>query len=620
MKLTELSAFLNKLETTSSRNDLTTLTADFLTQLSPKEARFFIYFLQGRVAPKFEPIEFNFSDKMIIRKLQEFTSEDVKSMLGKLGDMGNVAAEIRETFKGDVMLSLSKHDNQNGETHLDKLDVTDIKVETIEELHSFLIKITQTSGKGSQDAKLKLYENLFRILEPQEIKFTTRIILGDLRLGASDKTLLDSLSFVVSGDKSTRKLIDQAFGARADAGQLAEIILTDKSSAIENLSKIKIVPGVPIASKLVEREDSAASVWERMPKCFVQPKLDGLRGQIHFDKKTGEAEVYSRNMERLTDNFPELLESVKNLGVDSVVLDSEIIGVEEDGNYKTYQETMQRRRKYDVETYAKDIPVRAMCFDVLYLNGKDITQEPIEERLRILESLLSQNSKEEAQSSKLKAQGSLKMLETKQMQSEAELEEYFFSKVNAGLEGIITKEEKSTYEPGTRNFKWIKLKANTQSHLVDTIDVVVLGYFYGQGARNKYGFGAMLAGVYDASNDTYYSIGKVGSGFTDEQAPTINADLQKHFVAEKPENYVVDKTLVPDVWVKPKLVMEIVADEITRSPNHTAAKGIPAKVKNDDSTKGLSIRFPRLKIWNRDKDYPNSVEEIVRMYELRKGE
>lgn len=275
---------------------------------------------------------------------------------------------------------------------------------------------------------------------------------------------------------------------------------------------------------------------------------------------------------------------------------------------------MQRRRKYDIDAYAKDIPVRAMCFDVLYLNGKDITQTPIEERVSILSSLLS--------GEKIPDQvrdGALQMLETKQMQSQEELEEYFFSKVNTGLEGIITKEANSVYQPGTRNFTWIKLKANTQSHLVDTIDVVVLGYFYGQGARNKYGFGAMLAGVYDAKLDTYYSIGKVGSGFTDEQAPTINADLQKNVVAEKPENYVVDKTLTPDVWVKPKLVMEIVADEITRSPNHTAARGIEAKVKKDDSTKGLSIRFPRLKIWNRDKDYPNSVDEIVRMYELRKG-
>ncbi len=608
MTITNLAEFLNKLDNISSRNDLTFEVAEFLKLLSPKEARYVIYFLQGRVAPKFEPIEFNFSDKMIVRKLQELAGGDVKAQLGKLGDLGSVAAEIKSTY------------------HADHVVMFDEKLESIEDLHNFLIKITQAGGKGSQDAKLKLYENLFRILEPQEIKFVTRIILGDLRLGASDKTLLDSLSFLVSGDKATRKLIDQAFGARADAGELAELILTDRDSAIENLSKIKIVPGVPIASKLVEREDSAASVWERMPECFVQPKLDGLRGQIHFDKKTGEAEVYSRNMERLTDNFPELLESVKNLGVDSVVLDSEIIGVEEDGKYKTYQETMQRRRKYDVETYAKDIPVKAMCFDVLYLNGKDITQSPIEERMAILESLLKPKEipdqvRDDLPALKLRqASSSLEMLETKQMHSESELEEYFFSKVNFGLEGIITKEANSTYDPGTRNFKWIKLKANTQSHLVDTIDVVVLGYFFGQGNRNKYGFGAMLAGVYDPTNDTYYSIGKVGSGFTDEQAPIINADLQKHFVAEKPENYVVDKTLVPDVWVNPKLVMEIVADEITRSPNHTAAKGVPAKVKNDDSTKGLSIRFPRLKIWNRDKDYPNSVEEIVRMYELRKGE
>ncbi len=593
MTLETLSLFLNKLETISSRNDLTLETSDFLKLLSPTEARYFMYFLLGRIAPKFEPIEFNFSDKMVIRTLQEYSKDDVKASMGKLGDLGSVAEDIRAKFKDETGA------------------LFELKIETIEDLYNYLLQITKVEGKGSQDAKIQAYAGLFKALAPISIKYATRIILGDLRLGVSEKTLLDVLSFAITGDKTSRKAVDAAFGARADVGALAELVLMDRSKAIENLEKIKIVPGTPIASKLVEREDSAQSVWERMPNCWVQPKLDGLRGQIHYDASTGEAEVYSRNMERLTDQFPELIESVKGLGVTSVVLDSEIIGVEADGKYKTYQETMQRRRKNDIDSYAKDIPVKAMCFDVLYLNGKDITRTPIEERVKVLESLTGEGNKD---------RGSLCMLETIQMDSEEELEEYFFSKVNTGLEGIITKAPNSVYEPGTRNFTWIKLKANTQSHLVDTIDVVVLGYYYGQGNRNKYGFGAMLCGVYDATNDTYYSIGKVGSGFTDEQAPVINADLQKNVVSEKPENYVVDRTLIPDVWVNPKLVMEIVADEITRSPNHTAAKGIQAKVKNDDSTKGLSIRFPRLKIWNRDKDYPNTVDEIVRMYELRKGE
>jgi DNA ligase 1 len=124
---------------------------------------------------------------------------------------------------------------------------------------------------------------------------------------------------------------------------------------------------------------------------------------------------------------------------------------------------------------------------------------------------------------------------------------------------------------------------------------------------------------FNPDTEKYYSIGKVGSGITDEMFEVILKDLKGLEISEKPENYEVEKMLHPDVWLKSKIVIEIDADEITRSPAHTAARGITAKVKKDDATRGLSVRFPRIKIWNRDKDLPNTVSELVRMYELRKG-
>lgn len=609
MQLSEFSQFLQKVETTSSRNEITVITAEFLNKLRGEEIKPTMYLMQGRLVPKYIPIEFNMSSKLILRALEDLVEnkETIKKLYHQVGDVGLVAEEVVR----DRRLEVRDLGAEDRSLKLERVEeYRNVRIDTILEAHKALSEIAEAAGKGSQVGKMSKYKNMILNVDPLSARYLTRIITGTLRLGISDKTILDSISWTVKGDKSFRKDLDFAFGVRADVGQLAQMILENKTDAERKLEKIKVQPGTPLAAKLVEREISSEAVWKRMPECFVQPKLDGLRGQLHFDKKLKEdkAMIFSRNMESMTDQYPEIIKSLENLNVESIILDSEVIGYDEKRDkYLSYQDTMKRRRKYDVEAYSKDIPVRAMCFDVLYLNGEDLTKKPIEERLKILSKVLGSKS------------GSLVMLETKKVSSEEELEEYFKDKVENGLEGIITKEAKSIYEPGTRNFKWLKLKANTRSDLVDTIDVAILGYFIGKGDRSRFGFGALLAGVYDPEDGKYYSVGKVGSGFKEDEMPKILEDMQKLKTKEnkRPENVIVEKTLYPDTWIEPRIIIEIDADEITRSPNHTAARGIKADVKIDDSTKGLSVRFPRLKIWMRDKEFPNTVQELVRMYELR---
>jgi DNA ligase-1 len=609
MKFIEFAEFLQDIETTGSRNEMTVKVSNFLDRLSLEEIKPAMYLIQGRLVPKFIAVEFNFSEKLVLRAIETSFEVNTKELYAKFGDAGTVIFET-----------------------LNNKQISSPKNLEIEAAYKDLTVLASLSGKGSQEAKLKKYLEIISSLDPLSAKYATRIIVGNLRLGTSEKTILDAFSWLIKGDKSLRSDIDIAYGARSDLGELGAVILENKDNPeIESiLETIKIKPGVPVASKLVERVKDSQSVWERMPNCFMQPKLDGLRGQLHYHKDatldsiivpsevspallSGEAstslrQIYSRNMESLTDQFPEILQALENLGVESIILDSEIIGFDEKNNkYFTYQETMTRRRKYDIDKFSSTFPVKAMCFDILYLNGEDLTQKPIEKRIELLSQIIGQQV------------SPLEMLDTKQSTSEEEVSEYFKDKVENGLEGIITKEVGSTYEPGTRNFKWIKLKANTRSDLVDTIDVVVLGYYSGGGDRARFGFGAILAGVYDPKEDKYYSIGKVGSGMKEDDLEKMFKDMQEYKTDNQPANVIVDKTLIPDQWILPKIVMEIVADEITRSPNHTAARGVETKVPRDDFAKGLSIRFPRMKIWKRDKDYPNTVDEIVRMYELRKG-
>ena len=616
MKFKSFAEYLEKISNTAGRTDMTVIVAELLKKLKGDEIKYAMYLIQGRLAPKFANLEFNISQKLLLRAIGDLTEDEkrIKTLYHKFGDMGLVAEEVvsnHSKYLSDQNVKLIEEEKP--------IEYKD-KSLIIEEVYKKLYDIAKASGKGSQEIKMQKYNELILQLDSLSAKFVSRIIVGSLRLGISDKTILDSLSWYKTGDKSLRAEFDLAFGKKADIGELAETVIDSKEDLTKTLNKLKVQPGIPVASKLVEREKSSEAIWQRMPNCFVQPKLDGLRGQLHFNKKglgmiDGTTAVFSRNMETMTNQFPELLKSLEELKVDSIILDSEIIGIKEgdhstekNTDYLTYQETMQRKRKYDIGEYSKNIPVRAMCFDILFLNGEDLTQKPIEERIKILSQVLN-NSK-----------SSLRMLGTKQVKTQEELQEFFKTNIDKGLEGIITKQTGTTYDPGTRNYKWIKLKANTQSELVDTIDVVVLGYYIGKGDRARFGFGAMLAGVYDPDEDKYYSIGKVGSGFTEEKMGEMFKDLQKIKTDNQPENVVVEKQLFPDVWVKPEIIMEIIADEITRSPSHTAARGKKANVKNDDSSKGLSIRFPRMKIWNRDdKDYPNTVDEIIRMYELRKG-
>ncbi|GAB4283494.1 MAG: ATP-dependent DNA ligase [Candidatus Dojkabacteria bacterium] len=616
MLFKDFAKILDDIEKVSSRNELTKMLADLISQLNAEEIRPAMYFLQGRLAPKYVDIEFNMSRKLVLKSLDQISNNSATKLFKEVGDAGKASELLKESFSAqsislfDSVMNVSSYDSRQNDKEIlqNNLQSQESGKEiTINYVFTKLKQIAKEEGSGSQERKLSLFVELYKKVDPLSIRFITRIIVGELRLGVSDKTILDSFSWFLSGDKSMRKLFDTAYGSRADIGEIAFIIKTSKNPEQE-LKNIKLKPGVPIASKLVERESSPGKVWERMPDCFVQPKLDGLRGQLHYDKKNNIKEIYSRNMENLTSNFPELLAALEELGVDSIILDSEIVGFDEENKkYFTYQETMQRRRKYDVEDYSKKFPVRAMCFDVLYFNGQDLTQRPIGERLKILKDLLEGSL------------SSLRMLETIQMQTANELADYFEKCVGDGLEGIIAKEPQSFYEPGTRNFSWIKLKANTKSELVDTIDVAVIGYYVGRGQRAKFGVGALLSAVYDPYTDTYYSIGKVGSGMTDEMLEKIKKELDQLKTERKPKNYDVDSTLTPDFWVEPKIIVEIVADEITRSPNHTAAKGIKTKVLKDKPERGLSVRFPRIKIWGRDKDYPSTVQEIVRMYELRKG-
>jgi len=597
MNIIEFSQFLKQIEENNSRNYKIEVLSKLLLNLKESELPASIYMLDGRIGPRYLPLVYNYSIKLMIRTLDKLAGETISQKLyHSLGDIGLAASKIRE------------------ELMVNKKDLN------INEVYDALTEIALKKGKGSQEAKINKMAELFLSLDVLSIKYVSRIIVGNLRLGLNYRTVLDAISFAIKGDKSLRGILDRAYGIRSDLGTITSIAMF---SDIKSLKRIKLQVGVPLASKLVEREKSAEAIYKRLGEHIIQPKYDGLRAQIHLDKKGFKkilsiskqnkndqkildiadedmVAIYSRNMDNITEMFPDIVRKVTTLNVESLVLDSEVIGYNpKTEKFVPFQETIQRKRKYDVGGKVTSIPVKVKIFDLLCFNGNDLTLEPLQVRLEKLQKIIPSHD------------CMLEVSESIKVSSIDEMKKYFNKYIKVGLEGLISKKKDSIYKPGTRDFDWIKLKASASSEFVDTIDAVILGYYLGRGARAKFGIGALLVGVYDKEKDEFVSVAKIGTGIKDEEWREYKKALDQIEVKDKPDSVVVDRVLYPDVWVRPEIVSVIDADQITRSKHHTAGR-------SNKTGYGYSLRFPRMKQFKRDKQATDAttVKELIEMYEL----
>ena len=326
---------------------------------------------------------------------------------------------------------------------------------------------------------------------------------------------------------------------------------------------------------------------EKMGSVNCQRKLDGFRVQIHKDGD--KVRLFSRNLEETTPMFPEITEAAKKqIKAKSVILDCEAIGFNPiSEEFLPFQETTQRRRKYGIAEIAKKIPLKTFCFDILYKNGKSLIDRELGTRLEELGKTIED--------------GNGLMVEKGEVVDDPKrLQTLLDDAISKGLEGLVVKRLDSKYEAGARNFNWVKLKRHSSGQLQDTIDCVILGYIFGRGKRVSFGAGALLVGVYDESADEFVTVSKIGTGLTDGEWRSIQVKSAKFKVQSRPAR--VNSKIVPSVWVEPKIVIEVLADEITKSPLHTA---------------GLALRFPRLiKFREADKkaEDATTVKELEEMY------
>jgi DNA ligase 1 len=567
LKFAELATNLDRLEATRSRNELVRILSDVYRHAAVDELGPITYLIQGRLAPFFEPVEIGLGPRLLITAIAtayDVPNEDVTNLNRQTGDLGVTAHRLAKASRP--------------------------KSPSVVEVHERLSRIAAAGGAGSQQQKLDGFTSLLADLDATSAKHLVRMTLGKMRLGIGDPTVLDALSLAKKDDRSLRPVLEGAYNRTSDLGLIARTLW---ESGEAGLDALKVRAGHPLRPQLAERLPNPEAVIKKLGTVGVQPKYDGLRVQIHKD--ADRVTIFSRNLESMTEAFPELVAAASRLKVNSVILDGEAIAYDpESEEFVPFQETTARRRKEGIEEFAAQVPLRAFVFDVMFRDGSDLTQLPYERRFEIAEQLLRRSD----------ALVTAPLMKT---DSAEVLTRELLDNISRGLEGVVAKRLDSTYQAGARNFNWVKLKRNTSGQLTDTIDVVLLGYYRGKGKRTEFGAGALLAGVYDSDTDEFVTISKLGTGLSDQGWRDIHQRLSSIELASRSPR--VRSNLVPDVWLEPAIVVEVLADEITPSPRHTA--GMTA------DGPGFALRFPRivsLRTADKKPEDATSVREIREMF------
>ena len=570
------------IEGTTKRLEMTDYLVELFKKTPPDVIDKVIYLTQGKLYPDYLGIELGIAEKLAIRALAKTTGlkeKTINEMLKKSGDLGSVAEEAIKKKKQMTLFSFQEE-----------------KKLTVEKVYENFDKIARAEGEGSQEKKIQYLAELLNLSSPLEAKYIIRTVEGKLRLGIADMTILDALSVAFGGTKELRSFVERAYNIHPDLGYIARKLAEE---GIEGVKKIKIQLGIPIRAMLAERLPSLEEILAKMGgRAAFEYKYDGMRIQAHV----GEERIwlYSRRLENLTSQFPDVVNAIKEAfkGREGI-FDGEAVPVDVNtGELLPFQVVSHRRgRKYGIEKAIEEYPVVLFLFDILYLDGEDLTSRSYPERREILERVIEETER-------------VKFAHRLISSDIEEIKEFFNKAIEDGCEGLVAKNigEESIYRAGAREFLWIKYKRDYKVEMGDTVDLVVVGAFAGKGKRRGT-YGALLMAAYNPKKDRFETVCKLGSGFTDEQL----AYLPKKFEELKIEKMHprVYSEMDADYWFVPKVVLEVIGAEITLSPTHTCARDVVEKGS------GLAIRFPRFTgRWRDDKspEEATTTQELVEMY------
>jgi DNA ligase-1 len=534
------------------------------------------YLCQGWIAPPFADVDLGLAEKLAVRAVASASGvspEQVRLSLRETGDLGQAAEQLFAVTAPERPASLPV-------------------LVVFDTLH----QIAKAEGKGSQGRKLDLLEGLLTQATPLEARYLLRLVTGALRLGIGTPTILDALALVHTGSRAVRPVLERAYNICCDLGLVASTLAGDGLAAVE---QIQVRPGNPVRAMLAQRLSEAEEILAKLGgECAAEYKYDGIRVQAHRTAD-GAIELFTRRLERISNQFPDVVELLQEgLIPREAILEGEVVAFDPAaGELRPFQEVMFRRRKHGIAQAARDVPVGLFCFELLYADGQDLTRLPyLQRRARLAEAITPS--------------ARLRLATASQVTSAAGLDEAFEQAVTDGCEGLVCKSVSPAagYQAGARGWLWIKLKRDYRTELADTVDLVVVGALDGRGRRRGM-YGALLLAAYDPAADTFRTVCKCGTGFSDAELAALPDRLAPLARAQTPAR--VDARQPADIWFEPGLVLEVLSAELTLSPNHTAGWG---HIKENS---GLAMRFPRFTgRWRDDKtaEDATTTQELVDLY------
>ena len=575
MEFSVIAKTFERMEKTKKRLELTDILVELFKNIPQEIVSNVVYLLQGIIRPQFEGVELGIAERLAIKAISKSSGLTIK----KIEDDYNKGGDLGETASN--MLKQKTQTTFSTETI------------TLEKVYETLFKIANLGGKGSQDLKMKYISSLLNGATPIEAKFVLKILLGTLRLGIAENTVMDALAIAFTGKKENRMQIENAYNVSSDLGKVSEIVLRE---GLDGIKKFQISLFNPIRPMLADRVKSEKEAIDKISGEFAaEYKLDGERAQIH--KQKNKIILFSRRLENITQYYPDIVDNIgKFLNTNEGIFEAEIVAINENsGEFLPFQELMHRRRKHKLEKAVLEYPITVNFFDILYLDGKNCLDLPYYQRRKFLEDVVTED--------KL-----VKLVPKLIVKSESEIESVLENSINAGCEGLMLKVLNAPYRAGLRGGNWLKLKREYQNELGDSLDLVVIGAFFGRGRRTgKYG--TLLLATYNATNDTFPSICKVGTGFTDESLDQLYQILSNKVTLKKNPRIVSEMTA--DIWFQPELIIEVVGSEITLSPIHKTALNVIRKGS------GFALRFPKftgkIRI-EKSVESASTDEEVISLY------
>ncbi len=552
MKYAELADLYKRLEKTTLKTLKTKFVADFLKKTPDDLLEIVPYLILGKVFPDWDERELGVGEKLLVKAVSMATGVPEKEIENSIKDTGDLGES--------VALALRKRKQKSFFS----------QPLTIKRVYNTFVKIAEAQGEGSQDRKMRYLANLFMDALPEEGKYIARTVLGTMRTGVAEGILRDAIA---EAFKVKPELVERAYMLTSDFGYVTRVA---KLEGDEGLSKVSIQIGKPIRPMLAQNAASVGDALREMGgRAAFEIKYDGARVQVHRDGDR--VVVYSRRLENVTRSIPEIVEAVKQaLKPERAIVEGELVAVGEDGRPRPFQYVLRRfRRKYNIDEMIEKIPLELNLFDVLYADDESLIDTPFHERRKKLEESVEENRR-------------IKLAEQLVTGDVKEAESFYKRALELGHEGVMAKRLDSTYEPGNRGKKWLKVKPT-----MEDLDLVIIGAEWGEG-RRAHLLGSFLVAAYDPHSGEFVPVGKVGSGFTDEDLAELTKRLKQYIVRQEGKF----------VEIEPKYVIEVTYQEIQKSPKYRS---------------GFALRFPRYVALREDKspEEADTIERVAQLYELQ---